>query len=712
MQVHLFGTSQVAEHRFDAPADSEPARTVRRSPRQAGSSTWTLRGRRTGHLWRARELELGYTASPVTPPKAADDLEYLRRLQAWWRVELDAARSAQRGERWRRPWSDRLARGKALTDLTFVRREQKRPSATLIWFGRMDRKPLPEHRVRSGYPALMWPMDAAGAAGAASATTREQRATVVRVTGDQVLLRFPNDYDRFVETGTLNFEHEESEGTFQRGDQAVRALAEGDALAHVRALLFGNAEPQFEDATELTFRDADLNPHQQLAVARAMRARHASLVHGPPGTGKTRTLVEIVRQGLLLGRRVLVTAASNVAVDNLARRLSDNGVKVLRLGAPSKVAPDLAQCTLQHKLAELPEMAEAQKNFDAAQRIADGKGRRPADPMKRIGELRRQAHVLRDVARAKVLRRSRIVCATAGGVDAVPLGDEKFDMVVLDEATQAPDPVALSALERGGVLVLAGDPQQLPPTVVTRDPDANAGISSTLFERCAARWPDEATTLLAEQYRMPTELMQFPSEAHYDGKLVAAVENQKNRLQQLLPTKKLRKRDAQPWIVVDTSALGHSEAFDDEHSSYYNDRHRELVVAEVRRLIDFGVDAGDIAAICPYSAQVRRLRSDLADLLERGLEIGTVDGFQGREKEVVVVDLLRSNPRGEVGFLRDVRRTNVAITRAKRQLIVIVHGDTVSGLAYYRKFMTAAKAAGAAEPASPPQVHAPVGKRK
>ncbi|HMR04993.1 MAG TPA: AAA domain-containing protein [Polyangiaceae bacterium] len=628
--------------------------------------------------------------------RASSELQYLHQLRRWWRIELDAARVAQRDERWRRPWAERLAAGKALTQLSFVRREPKRASATLIWFGRKDRKPLPPHRVRSGFPALVWP---AGEGEPASAPTSEQRATVVRVTADQLLLRFPNDYDRFVETGTLNFEHEESEVTFQRGDQAVQAL-ESDASARIRALLFGDAEPQFDDAAELSFRDAALNPHQRLAVERAVRARDAVLVHGPPGTGKTRTLVEIVRQGLLLGRRILVTAASNVAVDNLTRRLSDNGVKVLRLGARKKVAPDLAQCTLQHKLAELPEMAEAQKNFDAAQRIADGKGRRPADPKKRIGELRREAHALKDAARAKVLRRSRIVCATAGGVDAVPLGDETFDMVVLDEATQAPDPVALSALERGGVLVLAGDPEQLPPTVVTQDSEANPGLSSTLFERCAARWPGEATTLLAEQYRMPTELMQFPSQAHYGGKLEAAAENRHNRLQQLLPKKKLKKRDAGPWIVVDTSALGHSEAFDDEHSSYYNDPHRKLVAAEVKRLVDCGIDAGDIAAICPYSAQVRRLRTDLAELLKAGLEIGTVDGFQGREKEVVIVDLLRSNAQGDVGFLRDIRRTNVAITRAKRQLIVIVHGDTVSGLAYYRKLLAAAKAAGALERAA------------
>ena len=615
--------------------------------------------------------------------------DYLHQLLRWWRVELDAARASQLAERCKRPWSERLAGGKALTGLAFVRREQKRTSEPLLWFGRKDRKALPEHRVRSGYPALLWPKGEAEELGASP--TQYQRGMVVRVTGDQVLLRVPKDYAPFVERGVLDFEHEESEVTFQRGEQALRALTKDPNLSHARALLFGNAEPRFEEAPELTLRDEGLNPSQQVAVQRAVSARDAILIHGPPGTGKTRSLVEIVRQGLLLSRRILVTAASNVAVDNLARRLARAGVKVLRLGAVNKVSPDLEHVTLHHKVAGLPETREAQAKFDAAQRIADGKGRRVADPRKRVGELRREAHALRDAARAKVMRRSRIVCATAGGVDAVPLGDEKFDMVVLDEATQAPDPVALSALQRGGILVLAGDPQQLPPTVVSQDPETNAGLSSTLFERCAGRWPSQATALLSTQYRMPDELMQYPSEAHYGGKLEAARACRDNRLQDLLPDAAVSARDGQPFILVDTSLLGHGEKFDDLGRSYYNPSHLELVIREVERLIVAGVDASHIAAICPYSAQVWRLRKRLSEPLTQGMEIGTVDGFQGREKEVVIVDLVRSNANGELGFLRDVRRTNVAITRAKRQLIVIAHGQTICSHEYYRGLLSAAR---------------------
>jgi len=203
--------------------------------------------------------------------------------------------------------------------------------------------------------------------------------------------------------------------------------------------------------------------------------------------------------------------------------------------------------------------------------------------------------------------------------------------------------------------------------------------------------------MLTTQYRMSDELMRYPSRAHYDGRLEAGAGNRRHKLQDLLPDTPLSERDGRPWIVIDTSELEGSEALDEDSSSIYNDGHRQRVVGEIERLIHLGIAARDIAAICPYAAQTQRLRAELSDLLQQGLEIGTVDGFQGREKEVIVLDLVRSNSAGQLGFLRDVRRTNVAITRAKRQLIVIAHGDTISRHAYYRELLAAAREADAHE---------------
>lgn len=487
--------------------------------------------------------------------------------------------------------------------------------------------------------------------------------------------------------------------TFDRGDAALAAL-ERDATGK-RALWFGDGVPRFEGEVEVAFRDEGLNEGQREAVRRAVAAKDALLIHGPPGTGKTRTLVEIVRQALWRRQRILVTAASNVAVDNLARRLARVRVKVLRLGAAEMVAPDLTPWSFHHLVEALDEHREARELFAQAQRLADGRGRRPANPRQKISRLRREAHLLQNAARATLLRRARVVCATAGGVDAMPLGDERFDLVVLDEATQAPDPVALAAISRGGVAVLAGDPQQLPPTVVTEDTQAREGLSSTSFERCSGRWPSEATALLTTQYRMSEALMRFPSQAHYEGRLVAAASNRDHRLVDLVKGD-MTARDARPWIVIDTDSLGAEEARDGD--SVHNPTHRRIVAARARRLTESGIAPEDIAAICPYAAQARRLRSELRPLVDAGMEVGTVDGFQGREKEVVIFDMVRSNRRHRIGFLRDVRRTNVALTRAKRQLIVVLSSSTIGRDGYYRRLLDAAAEAGAFELPSDPSI--------
>lgn len=479
-----------------------------------------------------------------------------------------------------------------------------------------------------------------------------------------------------------------SEVTFQRGAEAIEALLQRPELEAKRALFFGSRDPGFGDLPELEIRDEGLNEVQREAVARASCAEDAFLLHGPPGTGKTRTLVEIARQSLRLRRRILITAASNVAVDNVTRRLAGCGVKVLRLGSREVISADLTPFTFHHKIAQLDEAKEAQTLFDRAKRLGDAKGRK----------LRREAHTLQNAARAKLMRRARVVCATAGGVGAVRLGDEKFDLVLLDEATQAPDPVALEAIRRGAVVVLAGDPQQLPPTVITQDEEAMAGLTSTLFERCSARWPQKATMMLTTQYRMPEELMRFPSLASYQGRLEAGAANRAHRLQDLVQAP-LSERDGRPWILIDTRAHVGAER-ERESGSYDNPAHAELVLREVKRLVAAGVAPSDVAAICPYSAQAERLRAQLEELVELGLEIGTVDGFQGREKEVVIVDLVRSNTRGQLGFLRDVRRTNVAITRAKRQLILIASSDTIRRHPYYRDLLAAAQSAGVVEQAT------------
>jgi predicted DNA helicase len=260
---------------------------------------------------------------------------------------------------------------------------------------------------------------------------------------------------------------------------------------------------------------------------------------------------------------------------------------------------------------------------------------------------------------------------------------------VLDEATQAVDPWALAALVCADRAVLAGDPCQLPPTVVDTTA-AQSGLATSLFERLTATQAERLLRLLTVQYRMHSALMQFPSESMYAGKLIAAPEASENSLQQLgIAEDPLR---LGPLVFLDTAGKGYVEERSEDDPSTKNPGQAERVALEVRRLLARGLAATGIGVITPYDAQVRVLRDLLRDACEAGVEISSVDGFQGREKEAIIVDLVRSNDRGDLGFLRDTRRMNVALTRAKRFLMVVGDSATLAADAYYRAFMDAADA--------------------
>lgn len=604
-------------------------------------------------------------------------VQALERLGELWRLELDATRQAQLVLREAIEFTERVERGTALGDLVFHHRERSNAGKTVVWFAQAAGKVFGDHRLKAGYPAVLWKKG--------QPASRAERGTISRVTAKQIAVRFDARYDRFIENGPVQLDQEDSDATFQRGRAAVNAFIQRGELTVLRELLFGEGAPSFRKLEHaLTFRDPDLDDSQREAVRFAMSAGQIALLHGPPGTGKTRTLIEVVRQALQLRHRVLVTAASNTAVDNLAERLVACGVKTLRLGQPERIGPELEAQTLGYHLATAKEKAEADELIRKARRASQ----------RRAGELRREAHLLLNAARARILRRARVVCCTAAGVDAVPLGDERFDMVLLDEATQAPDPVALAALQRGGILILAGDPQQLAPTVISREA-AERGLATTLFERVALRWGDRGLRMLQVQYRMHSALMEFPSASMYGGKLRADDSNRSHVLEDLpgvLPEPEAR---PSPWRLLDTSELDDSEQRAGRTSSYKNPAHAKITVREVRQLLSRGVLPEQIAAITPYQGQVDELKKMLAEEVAAGLEIGSVDGFQGREKEAIVLDLVRKNDRGDIGFLSDIRRTNVAITRAKRFLAIVASGATLKGHPYYAELLRHAKHTGA-----------------
>jgi superfamily I DNA and/or RNA helicase len=629
-------------------------------------------------------------------PLPSDPVAALERLTALWQLERLATRHKEQALREGMPFARRVERGLSLDRLRYDNTEAIHGGRCQLWFLLEREGQLERAKVNVGDNVVLW-----------TASGAERQSGVVGRRGrTRISVVVDADYASFVERAEVRLDLEPSEVTFDRGDAALRNFCERPELAAQRELFFGTAEPEFGEPEEVTFRDESLNDSQREAVCRALSARQVSLIHGPPGTGKTRTLVEVVRQLLLRGRAILVSAASNTAVDHLTRQLIAEGVKPLRLGHSARVSEDLRSRTVEALMESTVEYRLAFKWQEEARALRDshhkrvkrsGKGSRgrAGDALTQASRLNADARRALKEARAKVVRRSKVVCSTAAGADTSALGATKFDVVILDEATQAPDPIALAALQRAPVAVLAGDPCQLSPTVV--DAQAAAlGLGSTLFERAARRFRPEATVLLRVQYRMNAELMKYPSESMYGGRLQADAGVAERRLHDLPGVVADRWRSV-PWTWVDTAGAGWEEQVEPETLSTFNTEQARRTTAEVERLLYLGVPAQDIAAITPYSAQVRLLGRMLSAAVDAGLEIGTVDGFQGREKEAVVVDLVRSNAEGQLGFLNDVRRTNVALTRAKRCLVVIGDGSTLGGSPYYANLIAAAEAAGAWE---------------
>lgn len=622
---------------------------------------------------------------------AADARDWLVALGAAWRAERAAQRARVAMERSGRVLSERVALGIALSNLRIVDEQSAPGERVRVRVAVPDLVDLDNLRILPGDPVRLWgehPEEPGAVRGVLE--RREEQSLWIML--DRAVDAIDRDYALDPET---------PEVTFDRGDRAIErakaALATSD-LARLRDVAALVKPPRPLARTSWAPLDDALDDKQREAVDEALRSGDIALIHGPPGTGKTRTLVEVVRQRVAHGERVLCAAPSNTAVDNLGIRLGEAGVRAVRLGHPARVAPALIALTL-----------DAQVNADGATKLArewrdrartlrkSAAGRRGPEAR----ELWTEARALdRDAAREihnaerAILERADVILATCAGCDHPLLGDTVFDAVIVDEATQAPDPLLLVALARAKVAVLAGDQHQLGP-VVTGGPEIAATLGSTVFERLAAG----SGVMLEQQHRMHEQIMTFPSRSMYGGKLRASPRVAAHELADLgVAPDPLRPR---PLWLVDTagkdwleqrtdfepgSSLNNIPTFSFDPSTF-NTGHAERVAAEARRLLSRGLAPTDLAIIAAYSAQARRLRELLQAERAAGVEIGTVDGFQGREKEAVIVDLVRSNEQGEIGFLANTRRMNVALSRAKRFLLVVADSATLGDHPYYAHFL-------------------------
>ncbi|XP_016041773.2 LOW QUALITY PROTEIN: DNA-binding protein SMUBP-2 [Erinaceus europaeus] len=478
--------------------------------------------------------------------------------------------------------------------------------------------------------------------------------------------------------------------TFRRLRKALSSLNKyhsGPACPLIEVLFQDSAPSPATEGGPLTFFNTGLDASQQEAVSFALAQKELAIIHGPPGTGKTTTVVEVIRQAVKQGLKVLCCAPSNVAVDNLAERLAGAGLRLLRLGHPARLLATAQQLSLDAALARGDAagiLADIRKDIDRLfSRKSQASGER-TDFRAELRELRRELREREEAATLQSLAAADIILATNTG--ASPDGplkllpDGHFDMVVIDECAQALEASCWVPLLRARKCVLAGDHRQLPPTTVSLRA-AQGGLALSLMERLADAVP-ESVRLLTVQYRMHRDIMLWASRALYGGRLLAHP-SVAGRLLRDLPGVEDTEETGLALLLVDTAGCGLCELEEASELSRGNPGEVRLVSLHVQALVDAGVRAADIAVISPYNLQVDLLRQSL-EPQHPELEIRSVDGFQGREKEAVLLSLVRSNRKGEVGFLAEDRRINVAVTRARRHVALVCDSRTVGSHPFLR----------------------------
>lgn len=476
----------------------------------------------------------------------------------------------------------------------------------------------------------------------------------------------------------------------------------------------------------IDFIDKSLNDSQKNAVKNAINTQNFFLIHGPFGTGKTRTLVELIQQEVRQNNKILVTAESNGAVDNILDRLSQNEkLKITRLGHPQRVSKEnitysLAYKAENHQLTSkinkhykrIEDMIQTRDNFtkptpqyrrgfsdsDILFNASKGKGGRGISPSKmesmanwlleneKIDEIHDKIKKLENKIVKDIIDTSNIILSTNSTSAIEEIARTKFDVVIVDEATQATIPSVLIPLAKARRFILAGDHKQLPPTIISKKAHF---LENTLFEELIEKYPNKSA-LLNVQYRMNSFLMKFPNSEFYNGNLKSDLSVDNININEMITLNNLNENklekdlhdDSKPLLFINTSDLEENrEKHLKDSKSIINQSEANIASLIAKFYLKNGINTKDIGIISPYADQVNLIK-DKTDI-----EVKSVDGFQGREKEVIIISTVRSNENGNIGFLKDLRRLNVAITRAKRKLIIIGNKDTLNRNSTYSRLI-------------------------
>lgn len=475
------------------------------------------------------------------------------------------------------------------------------------------------------------------------------------------------------------------ETTYQLMFEALRNVerAKGDRTAQLRDILIGTQPANFRNNAPISY--PWLNPSQEAAVNKVLNAKDVTIVHGPPGTGKTTTLVEAICEVLNRENQILVCAQSNMAVDWISEQLNDRGVSVLRIGNPTRVTDKMLGFTYERRFEAHPLYSELWSVRQAMRQLRSQAktGNRRAIHEK-INSLRDRGTNLELCIRHDLFDQCRIVACTLTGAANRLLDGIRFQSVFIDEAAQALEAACWIAIRKADRVIFAGDHCQLPPTIKCMEA-AHAGLDVTLMEKVAKRRPD-CVQLLDTQYRMHEAIAKFPSDWFYQGQLKSS------------PSVRFRNilEYEAPMVWLDTSDLDYNEEATADLSGRYNTEEAKFIVkaleayadsVSIKRILDERIDFG---LISPYKNQVQRLRqlvkhSAALKPIKRAITVNTIDGFQGQERDVVLISLVRANEEGNIGFLRELRRMNVAMTRAKMKLIIVGAADTLTRHPFYKK---------------------------
>lgn len=502
------------------------------------------------------------------------------------------------------------------------------------------------------------------------------------------------DIPDWINGGQIGVDLMFDERTYREMDRALVHLqkATDNRVAFLRDALMGFSPVTGGYAIKGLDLPKHLNESQQFAVREIVSNEDLVVIHGPPGTGKTTTLVAAVQQLIQTESTVLFATPSNTAADLVTIRLAELGVNVCRIGNISRVDENVMPHTLEVQLAEHPDTKEIKKlRQEAAQmrRSAKQWKRGPGGGQKRgmmfrdAGRLSGWAKQLEDRLLNHVLDEAQVITCTLVGAASSLLDQRSFRTCIIDEAAQALEPACWIPILKCERVVLAGDPYQLPPTVKSREAEKK-GLSVTLMEKCLERLGDQAR-LLEVQYRMNRNIMGYSNQYFYDNRLRAAAAVAEGTL----PLHTL----AESVVFIDTAGTGFEEQLQPRFQSRYNEEEIMVVLEHLYQLIGSippETALPDLAFISPYREQVLRAENIMETddkLPELDLTIKTIDGFQGQERDVVYISLVRSNEKGEIGFLKDYRRMNVAITRARKQLVVVGDSATIATDPFYAGFM-------------------------